>query len=176
MLAIIADPANHYHSLAPPTSNGILFDPQSLSLDQQATPCNFSSYWASPESRALLYIYMSAMIFSAVIEPLLLFVARFRLRDPYGTQVVMQAVLASYFLFDCLHAGSTLAVVGWDKAWGPQVDFYAAINVWAPVGWMAVRSLWFLGFGREVVPGDDGGSRRLASVPQTDAEKRKRLD
>ena len=51
MLAIIADPANHYHSLAPPTSNGILFDPQSLSLDQQATPCNFSSYWASPAVR-----------------------------------------------------------------------------------------------------------------------------
>ena len=170
MLAIIADPENHYHSLAPPSSSGALFD-AGLSTSEERNPGDFASYWASPQSRALLYVYMSAGIFSVVIEALMLYAARFRLRDPYGAQVITQCVLVSFFVFDLLHAGGVLGVAGWERVWGAQTDFYAAINVWVPVSWMVIRGLWLFGIGRDVVL-DDGCDKKVTTARQPDTEKR----
>ena len=93
---------------------------------------------------------MAALAFSGVIEPMLLYVARYRLRDTSDAEQVVKAVLTSFLVFDIFHAGATLAVTGKAAALpGSSMHIYAMVNVWVPIAWLLLRVSWMLGFGRK---------------------------
>lgn len=92
---------------------------------------------------------MAALAFSGVIEPMLLYVARYRLRDTSDAEQVIKAVLSSFSVFDVFHAGATLAVTGVAAALpGSSMHIYAMVNVWVPIAWLLLRLSWILGLGR----------------------------
>lgn len=72
---------------------------------------------------------------------------------------VIAAVLLSFGAFDILHLTSVIVVVGTEVSvptamgtdWS-NVDLYAGINIWVPVAWLILRTLWLVGVGREVPP------------------------
>jgi hypothetical protein len=149
MPSVLIDPASHFLSLAPSTSNGPFY-----SFNSSHAICGVESAWNTPQLRALWYVFIAAFIFSAIIEPLLLYAARYKLRDPRDAQEVVKAVLISFLAFDGLHMIATVAVVGFESVlpWGAKSEFYALINFWVPVAWGILRALWLSGIGRLVVP------------------------
>ena len=95
---------------------------------------------------------MAALAFSGVIEPILLYVARYKLRDASDAEQVITAVLSSFLVFDIFHAGATLAVTGVAAALpGADMHIYAMVNVWVPMLWLLLRVSWMLGLGRESI-------------------------
>ncbi|PVH96962.1 hypothetical protein DM02DRAFT_616851 [Periconia macrospinosa] len=149
LISIVVSPTNHYMSLAPPSSSGLLF-----SHIVERDVCGFLEAWHTPNIRVLLYQFMAALGFSAIIEPLLLYTARYKMENQKDAERAIAAVLAAFFAFDILHSLATIAVVG-SKAVMPSlgmdwsgVDLYAAINFWVPVAWMMARASWFAGLGR----------------------------
>lgn len=99
----------------------------------------------TPQVKALQYYFMGALAFSAVIEPLLLYVAVNKLRDPRDGRTVVKAVLASFAAFDIFHAAAAVAGSGID-ALVPKTaafDLYSAINFYVPMLWLVMRLTWF---------------------------------
>jgi hypothetical protein len=142
---IPASPSNHFHSLAPTDSSGPFWSP---SLVHE--PCSAESAWNTPQLRSLWYVFMAALAFSGVIEPMLLYVARYKLRDVHDAEAVIKAVLVAFSAFDVFHAGATLAVTGLGAVLpGSQMHIYAMVNVWVPAAWMLLRTLWIVGVARE---------------------------
>lgn len=93
---------------------------------------------------------MSALAFSGVIEPLLLYVARYKLHDVRDAEQVIKAVLFAFMAFDVFHAGATLAVTGVAAALpGPRMNVYVMVNVWIPTAWLLLRTLWMVGIARK---------------------------
>ncbi|KAF5008761.1 hypothetical protein FDECE_4999 [Fusarium decemcellulare] len=145
MIALVLSPTNFFISLAPDTSSGALFH-----KDPSTATCGASESWNTPQLRALHYQYMSAFAFSAVIEPLMLFIARYRISNSSDAEQVIRGVLLSFLAFDAFHAFATAVVVGLDAVlpWSTSVNWYSCINVWVPVAWMIVRTCWLVGAGR----------------------------
>lgn len=149
LFAIPSSPTNHFYSLAPSDSIGPLFTHSTLHL-----PCTAESAWHTPQLRSLWYVFMSALAFSAVIEPLVLHAARYNLRDVRDAEEVIKAVLLAFAAFDIFHAGATISVTGARAVIpGPWADVYAMVNVWVPVAWFCLRVLWFAGIGRRMAAG-----------------------
>lgn len=142
----MTDPASHYHSLAPASSSGPFY-----TFSSQHALCAVDSAWNTPQLRGLWYTLVSAFSFTVLVEPVVLYTARYRLRDAHDAEEVIKAVLLSFTVFDVFHAGATLAVTGIEAATpGHAKGFiYTMINVWAPVLWMVFRASWLLGIGRE---------------------------
>lgn len=148
------NPANHFFSLAPEASSGLLFNPEPTHLQ-----CLQAAAWNTPQLRVLLYQLMAALAFSGVIEPALLYTARYKMENQRDAEKVIAAVLLSFGAFDILHLTSVIVVVGTELSiptamgtdWS-NVDLYAGINIWVPVAWLVLRTLWLLGVGREVPP------------------------
>jgi len=93
---------------------------------------------------------MAALAFSGVIEPMLLYVARYKLCDTSDAEQVIKAVLTSFLVFDIFHAGATLAVTGVAAALpGSSMHVYAMVNVWVPIAWLLLRVSWISGLGRK---------------------------
>ena len=155
--SIVADPANHFKSLAPAnTTTGPLFEASS-----DVTPCTQAQAWHTPQLRSLLYLYMAALLFSAVVEPMLLYLARYKLRSVGDAERVMAGVLISFSFFDVAHALAAYLVAG-PEAVLPAADLdlsnlelYACINVWVPTTWLLIRVLWFMGVGRASAVGHE---------------------
>lgn len=64
---------------------------------------------------------------------------------------MVTAVLLAFIAFDILHATSVLGVVGVRAVLpGSDMDPYASVNVWVPMAWMGLRTLWLLGVGRDM--------------------------
>ncbi|KAM0294438.1 hypothetical protein HYE67_000102 [Fusarium culmorum] len=142
---IPASPIDHFHSLAPADSAGPFWSPSLLHGS-----CDAASAWNTPQLRGLWYAFMSALAFSGVIEPLLLYVARYKLRDIHDAEQVIKAVLFAFMAFDVFHAGATLAVTGVAAALpGPRMNVYVMINVWIPTAWLLLRTLWMVGIARK---------------------------
>ena len=76
------------------------------------SPCGYASAWQTPQLRAMLYQFMSALAFSAVIEPAILFVAVYRMKQTQDACSIIRTVLLSFLAFDFFHSSATLAVVG----------------------------------------------------------------
>lgn len=108
-------------------------------------------------------MYMAAMAFSAIVEPLVLYVARYKLTGARDAQTVISVTLISFMAFDLFHSAASVSVSGFPAAIpsvnldlrSPQLDcskmdLYASINFWVPLVWLAARSLWLSGVGREV--------------------------
>lgn len=109
-------------------------------LDSIAAQCT------TPRIRAMQYYLMSALAFSAVIEPAGLYVAAYKLRDQRDSRIIIQTILASFAAFDVFHAAAAVAGSGF-QATMPMADefnVYSAINFWVPLLWLLVRSAWFL--------------------------------
>lgn len=99
----------------------------------------------TPQVKALQYYFMGALAFSAVVEPLLLYVAVHKLRDPRDSRTVVQAVLASFAAFDIFHAAAAIAGSG-IRALVPMTekwDAYSGINFYVPMVWLVARIAWF---------------------------------
>ncbi|RKK63874.1 hypothetical protein BFJ69_g16838 [Fusarium oxysporum] len=113
-------------------------------------PCDAESAWNTPQLRGLWYAYIAALAFSGVIEPMVLYVARYKLRDIRDAEEVIKTVLFAFLAFDIFHAGATLAVTGVAAVLpGPHRHIYAMVNVWVPTAWMLLRMLWVVGVGRK---------------------------
>ncbi|KAG9251391.1 uncharacterized protein F5Z01DRAFT_639291 [Emericellopsis atlantica] len=140
---ILVDPSHHFHSLAPA---GLTSGPY-FTTSPASPPASFLQAWHTPQTRELLYLYVAAMAFSAVVEPMLLYLARYKLHDARDTELVVTGVLLSFLAFDVFHAAANWAVVGSASL---TRDMYAAINFWIPVGLVVIRSMWLLGVGRSV--------------------------
>ncbi|KAH8171100.1 hypothetical protein LIA77_09881 [Sarocladium implicatum] len=148
MAALLADPTNHYRSLSPANPSGPFY-----TFSSSQPICGPLSAWNTPQLRALWYVLVAAFLFSGIVEPLVLYTARYKLRDARDAEEVVRAVLLAFLAFDVLHVGATLAVAGGEAAMlGPKGDFYVMINTYVPVGWMVLRSLWLLGVGRDGAP------------------------
>lgn len=81
---------------------------------------------------------------------MLLYVARYKLRDICDAEEVIKTVLFAFLAFDIFHAGATLAVAGVAAVLpGPHGHTYAMVNVWVPTAWMLLRMLWVVGVGRK---------------------------
>ncbi|CZR41760.1 uncharacterized protein FPRO_11350 [Fusarium proliferatum ET1] len=142
---IPVSPSNHFHSLAPSDSTGPFWSPSAIHK-----LCDADSAWNTPQLRALWYSYISALAFSGVIEPMVLYVARYKLRDIRDAEEVIKTVLIAFIAFDLFHAGATLAVTGVAAVLpGSQSHIYAMVNVWAPMAWMLLRISWMAGVGRK---------------------------
>lgn len=114
--------------------------------------CDPVAAWNTPQLRVLLYQTMAALGFSGVIGPMLIYTARYKLQNTRDAQVVVTAVLLAFMAFDVLHATSVLGVVGVKAVLpGSDMDPHASVNVWVPLAWMGVRTLWLLGVGRDMV-------------------------
>jgi hypothetical protein len=151
MLSIILSPADHYQSLAPQHSQSWFFTPV-----QQLGVCDPAAVRNTPQVRSLLYQYMSAFTFSAIVEPLTLYVAIHHLETTRDAYLVVRAILISFSAFDVLHALATVSVTGLATVLpgledSKHLDLYASINFWVPLAWLLVRSLWFAGVGRTSV-------------------------
>ncbi|RGP81811.1 hypothetical protein FLONG3_6 [Fusarium longipes] len=145
LLLIPLSPSNHFHSLAPADSAGPFWSSSSFH-----SLCDAESSWNTPQLRGLWYTYMAALAFSGVIEPILLYVARYKLRDVHDAEEVIKAVLVAFLVFDVLHACATLAVTGLAAALpGSHMHVYAMVNVWIPMLWMTLRLSWMMGFARK---------------------------
>lgn len=149
LVALILSPRNFFDSLAPDSSSGVLFQ-ESLELKT----CGPLEAWNTPQLRVLVYQFMGALAFSAIIEPVLLFVARYKLSNAKDAEHVIEAVLICFSAFDVLHSLATITVVGTaavfpSSTYGwAEVSLYACINVWVPVAWLVARACWFTGLGR----------------------------
>ncbi|KAH7239407.1 hypothetical protein BKA59DRAFT_548184 [Fusarium tricinctum] len=142
---IPTSPSNHFHSLAPTDSAGPFWSPSPLQKS-----CDAESAWNTPQLRGLWYVFMAALSFSGVIEPMLLYLARYKLRDTRDAEDVITTVLFAFIAFDVFHAGATLAVTGAAAVLpGPQGHIYAMVNVWVPMAWLVLRMLWLVGVGRK---------------------------
>ncbi|CCT71808.1 uncharacterized protein FFB20_14114 [Fusarium fujikuroi] len=138
-------PSNHFHSLAPSDSTGPFWSPSAIHK-----LCDAHSAWNTPQLRGLWYSYISALAFSGIIEPMVLYVARYKLRDIRDAEEVIKTVLVAFIAFDIFHASATLAVTGTAAALpGSQSHIYAMVNVWVPMAWMLLRILWIVGAGRK---------------------------
>ncbi|KAK0385362.1 hypothetical protein NLU13_7838 [Sarocladium strictum] len=127
MPMILLDPANHFLSLAPTTSSGPFYK-----SNPAHSICSIESAWNTPQLRALWYVFTASFIFSGIVEPLLLYTARYKLRDARDAEEVVKAVLISMLTFDVLHITATTAVGGFESAipWGVESELYAMINFW----------------------------------------------
>jgi hypothetical protein len=95
---------------------------------------------------------MSALLFSAIVEPLVLYTAVFRFQSVCDAERLVRAVLAAFTVFDVLHAAATLSVVGFGPVvpgLGGKVSVETCANVWIPMVWVGIRSCWFAGVGRQ---------------------------
>ncbi|SPJ78799.1 uncharacterized protein FTOL_07190 [Fusarium torulosum] len=145
LVLIPTSPSNHFHSLAPNDSAGRLWSPSPL-----YKPCDAESAWNTPQLRGLWYAYIAALSFSGAIEPMILYTARYKLRDSRDAEDVIKTVLFAFIAFDFFHAGATLAVTGAAAVLpGPQGNIYSMVNVWVPTAWMVLRMLWLVGVGRK---------------------------
>lgn len=92
------------------------------------------------------YYLMGALAFSAVIEPAVLYVAAYKLRDQRDSRLVARTVLASFAAFDVFHAVAAIAGSGVNAILPLTEEFnvFAGINFWVPLLWLVVRSAWFL--------------------------------
>jgi hypothetical protein len=94
------------------------------------------------------FYLMGALAFSAVVEPAVLYVAAYKLRDPQDGLAVVKTVLACFAVFDVFHALAAVAGSGFNAVLpvvGRGFDGFVAINFWVPLGWFLVRGLWFWG-------------------------------
>jgi uncharacterized membrane protein YgcG len=137
LLSLYFDPISHYTSLAPDSSLQKALTGQAMDqiINERMTP----------QVKALQYYFMGALAFSAVIEPLLLYVAVNKLKDPRDSRIVVQAVLASFAAFDIFHAAAAIAGSG-TGALVPmtaEFDFYSGINFYVPMLWLVARLTWF---------------------------------
>jgi hypothetical protein len=84
-----------------------------------------------------------------VIEPLLLYLAVNKLRDPRDSRTVVKAVLASFAAFDIFHAAAAIAGsgVGALVPMTAEFDVYSAVNFYVPMLWFVVRIAWLRGSG-----------------------------
>jgi uncharacterized RDD family membrane protein YckC len=81
---------------------------------------------------------------------MLLYTARYKLRDTRDAEDVIKTVLFAFIAFDVFHAGATLAVTGAAAVFpGPQGHIYSMVNVWVPTAWLVLRMLWLVGVGRK---------------------------
>ena len=166
LLAILASPSNFVSSLAPPTAVG----PGLLALN--ATPLMLTIRLASvvsdsttllelPQAHVLIQQLMGALLFSAAIEPLLLYTAIYRLESVRDAEIVIGALLMAFTLFDLLHSAATLSIVGYASvlpAWvvgggDGRFRWVCFANVWVPIVWAAFRGCWFGAVGRERAEG-----------------------
>ena len=99
----------------------------------------------TPQVKALQYYFMGALAFSAVVEPLLLYVAVYKLRDPRDSRTVVTALLASFAAFDIFHAAAAIAGSGMEALMPmtAEFDLYSAINFYVPMLWLVARIAWF---------------------------------
>jgi len=106
----------------------------------------------TPQVKALQYYFMGALAFSAVIEPLLLYVAVHKLKDPRDSRTVVQAVLASFAAFDIFHAAAAVAGsgIGALMPMTAEFDLYSGINFYVPMLWLVVRLTWFWRTGSKI--------------------------
>jgi hypothetical protein len=143
-VSLFFDPIAHYQSLAPdPSLGNVLASATGQALDQ------IMNERMTPQVVALQYYFMGALAFSAVVEPLLLYVAVYKLRDLRDSRTVVKAVLASFAAFDIFHAAAAIAGSG-VRAIVPmtgELDLYSAINFYVPMLWFVVRIAWFRGSG-----------------------------
>jgi hypothetical protein len=143
-VSLVFDPIAHYQSLAPDPSLGkALASASGQALDQ------IIRERMTPQVKALQYYFMGALAFSAVIEPLLLYVAVNKLRDPRDSRTVVKAVLASFAAFDIFHAAAAIAGSGTGALMpmSAEFDLYSAINFYLPLLWFVVRFAWLGGSG-----------------------------
>jgi uncharacterized membrane protein YgcG len=137
LLSLFVDPIAHYTSLAPDPSLAKALTGQALDsiMNERMTP----------QVKALQYYFMGALAFSAVIEPLLLYIAINKLKDPRDSRTVVQAVLASFAAFDIFHAAAAVAGSGIGALMPTTAgfDLYSGINFYVPMLWLVVRLTWF---------------------------------
>lgn len=106
---------------------------------------------------------MGALFFSAVIEPLVLYVAAYRLESAKDVERVVGAVLVAFMAFDFVHSAATLSVVGWEAVLPEVITgvkgglvVLSCVNVWVPMLWAVLRGCWLAGLGREKAVQDVG--------------------
>lgn len=86
-VAIVVSSANHFNPLAPANGSG-----------PAHAPCDQSSAWHTPQLRVLL-IGSWPRGFMAVVEPVLISMARHRLRGARDAEAVIAAVLTAFLAF-----------------------------------------------------------------------------
>jgi uncharacterized membrane protein YgcG len=137
LLSLYFDPVSHYTSLAPDPSLAKALTGQALDqiMNERMTP----------QVKALQYYFMGALAFSAVVEPLLLYIAVNKLGDPRDSRTVVQAVLSSFAAFDIFHAAAAIAGsgIGALMPMTAEFDLYSGINFYVPMLWLVVRLTWF---------------------------------
>jgi hypothetical protein len=144
LLSMVFDPDSHLQSMGPDRCSDTSYETAAgLIPGQSSHECML------PRIRALQYYFMAALAFSAFVEPAVLYVATYKLRDARDSQTVVRAVLASFAAFDIFHAVAAIAGSSFHAAlpMAAEFDVYVAINFWIPLTWLVVRGTWFLGNG-----------------------------
>lgn len=116
-------------------------DPAEALLAQTTHKC------LTPQINALQYYFISALAFSAVIEPVLLYVATHKLQDSHDSLMVVKAVLGCFAVFDVFHSVAAVAGGGIEAILPGSVGFMweVGVNFWVPLAWFGVRGWWFWG-------------------------------
>ena len=150
MIVAMINPNDYYYSLAPVNSEGLFFQPSNR---PGAKPPTADEAWNSPQITAMLYQFMGAFAFAAVIEGLILYCARFKMRNAKDAELAIWCVEMALLVFDFGISLATIFVVG-PKAVIPgypwsEIDEGACVNTYLPLVWAALRLAWFSGLGRE---------------------------
>lgn len=144
----------YYNVLAPAGSRGILFTPQPPHEGGVSRePCTAAQAWNTAQFNIMLYQFMSAFFFSAVVEPVALWHARHRMRDAADAERAVWCIEACMLGYDIMHSCAGVAVVGLGAVvpgfeWS-RVDAAAAFNTWSAVLLGVMRVFWMCGVGRE---------------------------
>lgn len=143
-------PDHYYAVLAPPESEGVLFKPSS---QLGATPCTARQAWNTPQFNIMLYQFMSAFFFSAIVEPVVLYTARYKMRNARDAELAIWGVETAMLVYDLMHSFAGVSVVGLGSvipgfSWS-RVDGPATFNTWSAWVLAAIRVAWLCGMGRD---------------------------
>lgn len=149
-IGAMSKPDNYYAMLAPAGSEGFMYK---LSLDADATPCTARQAWNTPQVNIMLYQFMSAFFFSAIVEPVVLYTARYKMRNARDAELAIWAVEVSMLLYDLMHSFAGVSVVGLGTvipgfSWS-RMDGAATFNTWSAWILGAIRIAWLCGVGRD---------------------------
>jgi hypothetical protein len=146
----MSNPNDYYNMLAPVGSEGVLFK-QSPAPD--ATPCNARQAWNTAQFNILLYQFMSAFFFSAIVEPVVLYCARYKMRNARDAELAIWGVEMSMLFYDLMHSFAGVSVVGLGTvipgfSWS-RFDGAATFNTWSAWILAAIRVAWLCGLSRD---------------------------
>lgn len=145
-------PNDYYYSLAPSYSEGIFFKPSGRPFTE---PCTADQAWKSPQVNAMLYQFMGAFAFSAIVEPVILYCAKYKMHSPKDAELAIWGVEISMLVYDFMHSFAEISVVGSASvipgfSWS-NVDSGACVNAYAPLVWAIIRMGWLSCLGRTTV-------------------------